>query len=169
MKASLFLPIVSLILNSCSRDSIILEPATPSAVSVELPFYSDQMIAMSRSVDVETLRDLNFSLYDGNGVVLSHRYQTFPTLHFKCLPGNYSVRIDANWGRDLEEIPARNSSTVTHADDYEVLPMVWEGDVASTPLTDTQHVPLGDTFSESHYMNNSQIARFYTNDPYHYR
>lgn len=133
MKASLFLPILLFALNSCSRDSIVLDPATHSAVSVELPVRSDRMIAMSRSADEETLRDLNFYLYDGNGEVLLHRYQTSPTLHFEYLPGNYSVRIAANWGRDMGENPAQNGFTVTHADNYEVVPMVWEGDIAITP------------------------------------
>lgn len=104
-------------------------------VSVEVTVRANGMDSTTRSADENSIRDLNFYLYDGNNKILLHRYQTSPMLHFECLPGNYSVRIAANWGRDLEENPAREDFTVAHADDYEILPMVWEGDITIAPST----------------------------------
>ena len=93
----------------------------------------DPMTAVTRSTDETAIRDLNFYLYDDNGEVVLHRYQTSATLRFECLPGNYRMRIAANLGRDLDETPAPEDFTVAHADEYNVLPMSYEGDVTISP------------------------------------
>ena len=104
----------------------------PRDVSVRLTVCPDPMTAVTRTPDEEALRDLNFYLYDNNGNVVLHRYQSSSTLRFECLPGNYLLRIAANMGRDLGENPASEDFTVTHADEYDTLPMSYEGDVTIT-------------------------------------
>lgn len=121
----------------------------PRGISVRLAVCPDPMTAIIRTTDEEGIRDLNFYLYDDNGNVVLHRYQSSSTLRFECLPGNYLLRIAANMGRDLGENPASEDFTVTHADDYDTLPMSYEGDVTITsssgsiltlPLVEVQRV-----------------------------
>ena len=90
------------------------------------------MTAVPRAADEEALRDLNLYLYDDDGEIVLHRYQSSSTLRFTSLPGNYRMRIAANMGRDLGENPASEDFTVTHADEYDTLPMSYEGDVTIT-------------------------------------
>ena len=104
----------------------------PRGVSVRMSVCPDPMTAVTRTTDEEALRDLNFYLLDADGNVVQHRYQSSPTLRFECLPGNYLLRIAANMGRDLGENPASEDFTVTHADEYDTLPMSYEGDVTIT-------------------------------------
>uniref|UniRef100_UPI002494AABE DUF4906 domain-containing protein n=1 Tax=Alistipes ihumii TaxID=1470347 RepID=UPI002494AABE len=100
----------------------------PTKVRVEIAVRPDLMMTVTRA-DEATIRDLNFYLYDDNGNVVLHRYQTSATLRFECLPGSYRIRIAANMGRDLGENPASEDFTVSHADEYDVLPMSYESDV----------------------------------------
>ena len=122
---SLLLPLS--ILCSCIYED---EPncCCPMKVRVEMAVRPDPMMTVTRA-DEATIRDLNFYLYDDNGNVVLHRYQSSPTLRFECLPGSYRMRIAANMGRDLGENPASDDFTVSHADEYDVLPMSYEGDV----------------------------------------
>ena len=104
----------------------------PRGVSVRLTVCPDPMTAVTRTTDEEALRDLNLYLYDDDGEIVLHRYQSSSTLRFTSLPGNYRMRIAANMGRDLGENPASEDFTVTHADEYDTLPMSYEGDVTIT-------------------------------------
>ena len=104
-------------------------------VRVEMAVRPDPMMTVTRA-DEATIRDLNFYLYDDNGNVVLHRYQTSATLRFECLPGSYRIRIAANMGRDLGENPASEDFTVSHADEYDVLPMAYEGDITIIPSAD---------------------------------
>lgn len=104
----------------------------PRGVSVRLTVCPDPMTAVTRTTDEEALRDLNLYLYDDDGEIVLHRYQSSSTLRFTSLPGNYLLRIAANMGRDLGENPASEDFTVTHADEYDTLPMSYEGDVTIT-------------------------------------
>ena len=78
----------------------------PRGVSVRLTVCPDPMTAVTRTTDEEALRDLNLYLYDDDGEIVLHRYQSSSTLRFTSLPGNYRMRIAANMGRDLGENPA---------------------------------------------------------------
>ena len=129
---SLLLPLS--ILCSCIYED---EPACcrPMKVRVEMAVRPDPMMPVTRA-DEATIRDLNFYLYDDNGNVVLHRYQTSATLRFECLPGSYRIRIAANMGRDLGENPASEDFTVSHADEYDVLPMAYEGDITIIPSAD---------------------------------
>ena len=129
---SLLLPLS--ILCSCIYED---EPACcrPMKVRVEMAVRPDPMMTVTRA-DEATIRDLNFYLYDDNGNVVLHRYQTSATLRFECLPGSYRIRIAANMGRDLGENPASEDFTVSHADEYDVLPMAYEGDITIIPSAD---------------------------------
>lgn len=102
-------------------------------VSVQLPVRPDRMTFVTRTTDEESIRDLNLYLYDDNGEVVLHRYRSSSTLRFTSLPGNYLMRIAANMGRDLGENPEWEDFTITHADDYDTLPMAYEGDVSIRP------------------------------------
>lgn len=134
MKHILYILAIGIIAGSSGCQKIPENDYTaPRNVAVEMTVRADNMASMTRSADENTIRDLNFYLYDGNGKVLLHRYQTSPILHFECLSGNYSVRITANWGRDMGENPVQDSFTITHAEEYEILPMAWEGDITVTP------------------------------------
>lgn len=108
----------------------------PTKVRVEMAVRPDRMTTLTRSADEYAIRDLNFYLYNDNGESVLHRYQTSSTLRFECLPGDYRIRIAANLGRDLGENPAWENFTVSHADEYDVLPMSYEGDVAIIPSAD---------------------------------
>ena len=108
----------------------------PRAVAVELSIRPDRMTDITRSADETAIRDLNFYLYDDNGEVVLRRYQTSATLRFECLPGDYRMRVAANLGRDMGENPASEDFTVTHADDYDALPMAYAGNVTIMPSAD---------------------------------
>lgn len=103
--------------------------ANPRGTFVSLTVRPERMFSVTRSADEYAIRDLNFYLYDDNGEVVLHRYQTSATLRFECLPGNYRMRIAANLNRDLGESPTSEDFTVTHKDAYDALPMAWDGDV----------------------------------------
>lgn len=103
--------------------------ANPRGTFVSLTVRPERMSSVTRSADEYAIRDLNFYLYDDNGEVVLHRYQTSATLRFECLPGNYRMRIAANLNRDLGESPTSEDFTVTHKDAYDALPMAWDGDV----------------------------------------
>ena len=103
--------------------------ANPRGTFVSLTVRPERMFSVTRSADEYAIRDLNFYLYDDNGEVVLHRYQTSATLRFECLPGNYRMRIAANLNRDLGESPISEDFTVTHRDTYDALPMAWDGDV----------------------------------------
>ena len=103
--------------------------ANPRGTFVSLTVRPERMFSVTRSADEYAIRDLNFYLYDDNGEVVLHRYQTSAILRFECLPGNYRMRIAANLNRDLGESPASEDFTVTHKDAYDALPMAWDGDV----------------------------------------
>ncbi|MBP3527108.1 MAG: DUF4906 domain-containing protein, partial [Alistipes sp.] len=96
----------------------------------------DPMMTVTRSSDEMAIRDLNLYLYDDNGNVVLHCYQTSATLRLECLPGSYRMRIAANMGRNLGENPTWEDFTVTHADEYDMLPMAYEDDVAIIPSAD---------------------------------
>lgn len=103
--------------------------ANPRGTFVSLTVRPERMSSVTRSADEYAIRDLNFYLYDDNGEVVLHRYQTSATLRFECLPGNYRMRIAANLGCDMGESPTSEDFTVTHKDAYDALPMAWDGDV----------------------------------------
>lgn len=105
----------------------------PTKVRVEMTVRPDRMTAVTRSTDETAIRDLNFYLCDDNGEIVLHRYQTSATLCFECLPGNYRMRIAANLGRDLGENPAWEDFTIKYSDEYDALPMAYEGDVTISP------------------------------------
>ncbi len=105
----------------------------PTKVRVEMTVRPDRMTAVTRSTNEEAIGDVNLYLYDDNGNIVLHRYRTSATLRFECLPGNYRMRIAANLGRDSGENPAWEDFTVTHADEYDLLPMNYEGDVTISP------------------------------------
>ena len=113
----------------------------PRSVSVRLTVCPDPITAVTRTTDEEALRDLNLYLLDADGNVVLHRYQSSPTLRFECLPGNYLLRIAANMGRDLGENPASEDFTVTHADEYDMLPMSYEGEVSVPSSDETVTLP----------------------------
>ncbi|MCD8034805.1 MAG: DUF4906 domain-containing protein [Alistipes sp.] len=133
MKRILYLLLASLVtgLPGCREDMMDETPA-PRAVAVELSVRPDRMTAVTRTAGEETIRDLNLYLYNADGGIVLHRYQSSSTLRFECLPGNYRMRIAANLGRDMGDAPASEDFTVTHADDYDTLPMSYEGDVTIT-------------------------------------
>ena len=113
----------------------------PTKVRVEMAVRPEPMMTVTRTADEYAIRDLNFYLYDDNGNVVLHRYQTSATLRFECLPGDYRMRIAANMGRDLGENPASEDFTVTHAADYDTLPMAYEGEVSIPSSDETVTLP----------------------------
>ena len=108
----------------------------PMKVRVEMAVRPDPMMTVTRSSDEMAIRDLNLYLYDDNGNVVLHCYQTSATLRLECLPGSYRMRIAANMGRNLGENPTWEDFTVTHADEYDMLPMAYEDDIAIIPSAD---------------------------------
>ena len=108
----------------------------PMKVRVEMAVRPNPMMTVTRSSDEMAIRDLNLYLYDDNGNVVLHCYQTSATLRLECLPGSYRMRIAANMGRNLGENPTWEDFTVTHADEYDMLPMAYEDDVAIIPSAD---------------------------------
>ena len=101
----------------------------PRSVAVELAVRPDRMMTVTRSADETAIRDVNLYLYNGSGEIVLHRYQTSSTLRFECVPGNYMLRIVANLGRDLGNNPVWSDVAIVHADEYDSLPMTWEGDM----------------------------------------
>lgn len=130
MKHILYIPIISLIASSSGCQKIPENDFNDTRnVSVEVAVRADDIASAPRSADENTIRNLNFYLYDVNGKICLHRYQTSPTLRFECRPGSYRLRVAANLGGDSGDNPSPEDFTVPHADDYEVLPMAWEGDI----------------------------------------
>ena len=112
------------------------ECTNPRGVFVSLTVRPERMSSVTRTADETAIRDLNLYLYDDNSNVVLHRYQTSATLRFECLPGDYRIRITVNMGRDLGENPASEDFTVSYADEYNVLPMAYEGDITIIPSAD---------------------------------
>ena len=112
------------------------ECTNPRGVFVSLTVRPERMSSVTRTADETAIRDLNLYLYDDNGNVVLHRYQTSATLRFECLPGDYRMCIAANLGRDLGDNLLWEDFTVTHADKYDVLPMAYEGDITIIPSAD---------------------------------
>lgn len=129
MKKYLWIIAALPLLLSCIEEDLVA-CARRYAVPVTLEVQPARMAAVSRSADEETVRDLNLYLLGDDGRIVLHRYQRTPTLRFAVVPGVYRMRIAANMGRDLGETPAKEDFTVPHADEYDLLPMAWEGDLA---------------------------------------
>lgn len=130
MKKYLLICIALLTLYGCGKDDTNPGPESRGhTVTVELAVRPDRMMTVTRSADETAIRDINFYLYNDNGNVILHRYQTSATLRFECAPANYLLRVVANMGRDLGNNPAWEDFTLTHKDEYDALPMAWEGDV----------------------------------------
>ena len=130
MKKYLFIAATLLLLCGCGRDEADTVPQPgPQAVTVSLAVRAERMTAVTRTTDEETIRDVNLYLYNDNGEIVLHRYQTSSTLRFECVPGNYMLRIVANLGRDLGNNPVWADVAIVHADEYDSLPMAWEGDM----------------------------------------
>lgn len=113
----------------------------PRGVSVRMSVCPDPMTAVTHAADEEAIRDLNLYLLDADRNVVLHRYQSSPTLRFECLPGDYLLRIAANMGRDTGDSPAWENLAVTHADDYDTLPMAYEGEVSIPSSDETVTLP----------------------------
>ena len=128
MKKYLLILAAILLLWSCIAEDRT-ECTHPRGVFVSLTVRPERMSSVTRSADETTIRDLNLYLYDDNGNVVLHRYQTSATLRFECLPGDYRIRVAANLGRDLGDNLLWEDFTVTHADKYDVLPMAYVGDI----------------------------------------
>ena len=135
MKKYLLILAVILLLWGCIAEDRT-ECTNPRGVFVSLTVRPERMSSVTRSADETAIRDLNLYLYDDNGNVVLHRYQTSATLRFECLPGDYRMCIAANLGRDMGDNPLWEDFTVTHADKYDVLPMAYEGDITIIPLAD---------------------------------
>lgn len=137
MKRIFCLLIASLItgLQGC-RENPVDDMSGPRPVMVEIMVRPDRMMAVTRTTDETSIRDLNFYLCDDNGEIVLHRYQTSAMLRFECLPGNYRIRVAANLGFDLGNAPALEDFTVAHSDVYDILPMSWEGDVSIKSSSD---------------------------------
>ena len=128
MKKYLLICIALLTLYGCGKDATNPGPEPRGhTVTVELAVRPDRMMTVTRSADETAIRDINLYLYDDNGDIILHRYQTSATLRFECAPMNYLLRVAANMGRDLGNIPAWEDFTLAHTDRYDVLPMAWEG------------------------------------------
>ncbi len=97
----------------------------PGKIQVALSVSSGEMTGITRSADENTIRDLNFYLCDKAGSVVLHRYQTAATLHFECLPGDYTLYVVANMHEDMGDISQAQlmAYAVPHKTDYEDLPM----------------------------------------------
>lgn len=130
MKKYLLICIALITLYGCGKDAANPGPESRGhTVAVELAVRPDRMMTVTRSADETAIRDINFYLYNDNGNVILHRYQTSAMLRFECAPANYLLRVVANMGRDLGNNPAWEDFTLTHKDEYDALPMAWEGDV----------------------------------------
>lgn len=98
-------------------------------VPVKMAVCPRCMESTTRSVDENSIRDLNLYLYNDNEEVILHQYRTSALLQFEYIPGDYHVRIIANRGDNMGQNPTWNDLTITHADDYGILPMIWEGTI----------------------------------------
>ena len=101
------------------------ECAFPSMLDVRLTVRPEGMTASTRSTDENTIRDLNFYLWDRGGGVVLHRYQSATTLRFECPPGDYTLCAVANMHEDMGDLSQAllMSYAVPHKTDYEYLPM----------------------------------------------
>lgn len=101
------------------------ECAFPSMLDVRLTVRPEGMTVSTRSTDENTIRDLNFYLWDRAGGVVLHRYQNAATLRFECPPGDYTLCAVANMHRDMGDLPSAElaACTVAYAPDYADLPM----------------------------------------------
>ena len=130
MKKYFLIFITLLTLYGCGKDATNTGSESHRyTVAVELAVRPDRMITVTRSADETAIRDINFYLCDKNGNVILHRYQTSATLRFECVPTNYLLRVAANMGRDLGNNPVLEDFTLAHMDQYDALPMAWEGDL----------------------------------------
>lgn len=94
-------------------------------VAVEIRIAPENPNYVTRSTDENTIRDLNFYLWDRAGGVVLHRYQTAATLRFECPPGDYTLCAVANMHRDMGDLSSAElaACAVAYAPDYTDLPM----------------------------------------------
>lgn len=98
-------------------------------VTVEMEVRPDPMTVVTRTTDETAISDVNLYLCDATGRLVVHAYATAPTLRFTCVPGTYRMYVAANLGRDAGEDMLPNDLRIEHADEYDVLPMTYEGEV----------------------------------------
>ena len=106
MKKYLLILAAILLLWSCIAEDRT-ECTNPRGVFVSLTVRPERMSSVTRSADETTIRDLNLYLYDDNGNVVLHRYQTSATLRFECLPGDYRILYCCqSWAATMGDNPA---------------------------------------------------------------
>jgi len=128
MKRLIYLFVLAAALCGCICDE---EPECgPSTkVTVEMEVRPDPMTVITRTTDDTAIRDVNLYLCDATGWLVVHAYATAPTLRFTCVPGTYRMYVAANLGRDAGEDMLPINLRIEHADEYDVLPMTYEGEV----------------------------------------
>lgn len=132
MKKTIWILMAAWILHGCNQDNT-QDTSDPRSVAIEIKIQPDKLGKITRATDEMSIKDVNIYLYNDKGEIILHRYQTSPTLQFQCVPGNYRMRIATNLGHDVGENPASEDFIVTHADEYDILPMFYEGNVSIPP------------------------------------
>ena len=132
MKKTISILMAAWILHCCNQDNT-QDTSDPRSVAIEIKIQPDKLGKITRATDEMSIKDVNIYLYNDKGEIILHRYQTSPTLQFQCVPGNYRMRIATNLGHDVGENPASEDFIVTHADEYDILPMFYEGNVSIPP------------------------------------
>lgn len=128
------------VLAGCSELHADLLPAD-RPVTVEMVVRPDRMALVTRTADETSIRDVNLYLYDASGNRVLHSYSTAPTLRFECLPGTYRLYVAANLGYDSGAAADPRGLRLDHADDFEVLPMIYEGETVISAVTDPMILP----------------------------
>lgn len=136
MKKAILILMAAWILYGCSHDNT-QDTSDPRSVTIEIKIQPDKIGKTTRATDEVSIKDVNVYLYNNSGEIILHHYHTSPTLQFQCVPGNYQMRVAANLGHDMGENPASEDFIVTHADEYNILPMFYEGDVTIPPAGGT--------------------------------
>ncbi|MDE6499907.1 MAG: DUF4906 domain-containing protein, partial [Rikenella sp.] len=129
MKIRILCSVLLLALGSCIYDD---EPVCCRAakVTVEMEVCPESMEPATRAVDDALLRDVNLYLYDGQGNIVVHQFRMASRLRFEVRPGDYMLRLVANMGQDMGSGCDLSSWQLNLADDCDVLPMTYEGDIS---------------------------------------
>lgn len=119
------LPLFSM-MSSCIKDEAVDCPSCKDKVRFTLQVQEEGVQYVTRATDEQTVRDVNFFLYDSRGVLPTrHFYVESGAVECSVLPGQYEAYAVANIHRDMGEMTREQLLAVQlpSVSQYTLLPM----------------------------------------------
>lgn len=119
------LPLLAM-MSSCIKDEVEDCPSCKDKVRFTLRVQEEGVQYVTRATDEQSVRDVNFFLYDPRGVLPTrHFYVESGSVECSVLPGQYEAYAVANVHRDMGEMTRERllEAKISFASSYETLPM----------------------------------------------